>query len=100
MVCVCVGASLLASACSRQPPVVDLLTVSIDADNNCSFEDKRVECASVASIIRERYPASKPRVDICLAKEARYEAAVEVMQAVTEAGFTVGSMDCKPSVPG
>jgi len=98
--CVAATACLLTAACSRQPPAVDMLVVTIDADNNCTLENKRVECAAVAGVIRERYPTSKPRVDICLARESRYEAALEVMQAVTEAGFTVGSTDCKPNLPG
>jgi len=95
--CAAAGAWLLSAACSRQPPVVDALTVSIGADNSCSMEDKPVECANVAGVIRERYPTSKPRVDICLAPGARYEAALEVTQSVTSAGFSVGSMDCKPA---
>ena len=70
------------------------LSVSIDAANNCSLEDKPVECTQVAEVIKRAYPTSKPRVDICLDKEARYEAAVEVMNSVSAAGFTVGSFDC------
>ena len=82
---------------SREPPVVDKLTVSIDADNNCSMENKAIECAQVAAVILAKYPTSKPRVDICLARETRYEAATEVMQSVTDAGFTFGSFDCGQS---
>jgi biopolymer transport protein ExbD len=96
-----VAASLLLHACgdAREPPrVVESLTVSIDADNNCSLEDRPVECASVASTIHARYPTSKPRVDICLTKETRFEAATEVMNSVSAAGFTVGNFDCgKPA---
>ena len=93
--CLVCGAALCLVACSRdEPRVIDALTVSIDADNNCSMESKPVECAQVASVIRERYPTSKPRVDICLQKETRYEAATEVMQSVSAAGFTVGNFDC------
>ena len=94
-------ASLLA-ACGADapapPPVVEVLQVSIDADNNCSLENKAVDCAQVANVIQGRYPTSKPRVDICLDQQTRYEAATEVMQSVTTAGFTVGSFDCgKPA---
>jgi biopolymer transport protein ExbD len=76
------------------PKVVDALQVTIDSGNNCSLEAKPVECASVANIIHARYPTSKPRVDICLAKETRYEAAAEVMKSVTDAGLTVGNFEC------
>jgi biopolymer transport protein ExbD len=88
------------AACSREspPPVVDALRISIDAANNCSLESKAVECGQVATVIRARYPTSKPRVDICLDKQTRFEAATEVMQSVEAAGFKVGSFDCgKPA---
>ena len=49
---------------------------------------------AVAEVIKTRYPTSKPRVDICLDKQARYEAAVEVMNSVNAAGLTVGNFDC------
>jgi len=94
---VTLGAGLLQGCgtdAPEPPKVVDALLVSIDAGNNCSLEAKPVECASVASTIRARYPTSKPRVDICLARETRYEAAAEVMKSVTDAGFAVGSVDC------
>ncbi|HET9864443.1 MAG TPA: hypothetical protein VFP37_13440 [Steroidobacteraceae bacterium] len=86
------------TGCSREesaPPVVTELAVTIDANNNCTLEAKSVECAQVASVIRSRYPTSKPRVDICLDKGTRYEAALEVMNSVTEAGFAVGNFHCK-----
>ena len=92
------GASLLLQGCGTDAPeppkVVDSLLVSIDAGNNCLLEAKPVDCAGVAGIIRARYPTSKPRVDLCLATQTRYEAAAEVMKSVTDAGFTVGSVDC------
>jgi len=75
--------------------VVDALSISIDADNNCTLEKTRVECRRVAAVIKTRYPTSKPRVDICLDKQARYEAAVEVMNSISAAGFPVGNFDCK-----
>ena len=81
------------------PPValVDALSVAIDADNNCTLEKKPIEFGRVAAVIKTRYPTSKPRVDICLDKQARYEAAVEVMNSVSAAGFPVGDFDCKAS---
>jgi biopolymer transport protein ExbD len=95
------AATLFITACGADapapPPVVDSLLVSIDADNNCSLEKKPVECSQVASVIHGRYPTSKPRVDICIDKQARYEPAMEVLQSVNAAGFT-GSFDCgKPA---
>jgi len=87
------------AACSpdqpEPPKVVDQLSVSIDAANNCSLENQPLQCEQVADVIKTRYPTSKPRVDICMDKQARYEAAVEVMNSVSAAGFTVGSFDCK-----
>jgi biopolymer transport protein ExbD len=96
----CGVAASLAGCGAREPPVVEMLTVSIDADNNCSMENKGIECAQVAAVILAKYPTSKPRVDICLAPETRYEAATEVMQSVTAAGFTFGSFDCGQSPAG
>jgi len=96
------AALLLLQACGADapaaPPVIDELTVFIDANNNCSLESKSVECAGVSGEIRTRYPTSKPRIDICLAKETRFEAAVEVMRSVSDAGFTVGKFAC-PTQP-
>jgi biopolymer transport protein ExbD len=89
---------LLAACSSDQPPapvVINALSVSIDANNDCTLEKTRVECRQVAAVIRARYPTSKPRVDICLDKEARYEAAVEVMNSISAAGFAVGTLECK-----
>jgi biopolymer transport protein ExbD len=89
--------AVLLAACSSAdppPPVIAALTVGIDAGNNCSLEQKPVACAEVASVIKSRYPTSKPRVDICLDKDTRYEAAVEVMNSVTDAGFAFGAFAC------
>jgi len=85
------------TACSREPPVVNQLQISIDAANNCLLDGKPVECAGVASAIKATYPTSTPRVDICLDKETRFEAATEVVKSVEAAGFPVGSMDCGKS---
>jgi biopolymer transport protein ExbD len=74
--------------------VVAALTVSIDAASSCSLERQPVECGEVAAVIQSRYPTSKPRVDICLDKEARFEAAAEVMKSIADSGFTVGNFDC------
>lgn len=84
----------IAGCGSSEPPQVSVLSVAIDADNNCTLEQTRIECQQVAAVIRTRYPTSKPRVDICLDKQARYEAAVEVMNSVSAAGFPVGNFDC------
>ncbi|HEX6397579.1 MAG TPA: biopolymer transporter ExbD [Steroidobacteraceae bacterium] len=92
--------SLLAglAACSSDDPPppreVSQLSISIDANNDCTLEKTRIECRQVAAVIRTRYPTSKPRVDICLDKRARYEAAVEVMNSVGAAGFPVGDFKC------
>jgi biopolymer transport protein ExbD len=82
------------AACSREPPVVHELRVSIDAANNCVLDEEPVDCAGVAAAIKAKYPTSTPRVDICLAKETRFEAATEVMKSVEAAGFPVGTLDC------
>jgi biopolymer transport protein ExbD len=98
-----VTAASLAGCGSRQPPpppVVAALQVSIDAANNCALEDKPVECREVAAAIHARYPTSKPRVDICLDKRTRFEAATEVMRSIEAAGFEVGSFDCTRPAPG
>jgi biopolymer transport protein ExbD len=91
--------ALAVAACSSDEPppvpVVSELSISIDAANNCTLERTRIECRAVAAVIKTRYPTSKPRVDICLDKQARYEAAVEVMNSVSAAGFPVGNFDCK-----
>src|SRR4051812_4977245 len=89
---------LLLQACAPdapQPPkTVAELLVSIDAGNNCTLQTTAVECAAVAAVIRARYPTSKPRIDICLAKQARFEAAAEVMKSVSDAGFSIGRFSC------
>ena len=89
---------LLLQGCGQDapepPPVVEALVVSIDAGNNCSLENKPLDCVDVAKVIQARYPTSKPRVDVCLAKETRFEAAMEVMDSVSGAGFTVGTFEC------
>jgi biopolymer transport protein ExbD len=90
-------AAFAMSGCGKSgPPVVEYLVVSIDARNNCSMADQPVECARAAAAIQSRYPTSKPRVDICLHKESRFEAAVEVMNSIRDAGLTVGSFACGP----
>jgi biopolymer transport protein ExbD len=92
----------LAGCGSNEPPprIVEALQVSIDAANNCLLEDKTVECREVAAVIHARYPSSKPRVDICLDKQARFEAATEVMQSIEAAGFKVGSFNCTRPATG
>jgi len=94
-------AMLSLAGCSREAPVVHEMRVSIDAANECSMEDKPIACRDVAAAIKAKYPTSTPRVDICLAKETRFEAATEVMQSVEAAGFPVGTLDCtKPAASG
>jgi biopolymer transport protein ExbD len=94
-------AILFVAGCSREPPVVHEMRVSIDAANECFMEDKPIACQDVAETIKARYPTSTPRVDICLARETRFEAATEVMQSVEAAGFPVGTLDCsKPAASG
>jgi biopolymer transport protein ExbD len=92
----CAVAFGLAACGSRasEPKVVDALLISIDAKNNCSLENQSIECSAVAAEIRARYPTSTPRVDICLDKQSRYEAAAEVMRSVSDAGFRVGNFHC------
>jgi biopolymer transport protein ExbD len=90
-------AGLCACSTDQPPPVVHELSIAIDANNNCTLEKTRIECRAVAAVIKARYPTSNPRVDICLDKQARYEAAVEVMNSVSAAGLTVGNFDCKVS---
>ena len=94
------GLARVLTACepkAPEPVVVESLVVSIDAGNNCSMQDEPIECAQVAAVIRSRYPTSKPRVHLCLDKQARFEAAVEVMKSVGDAGFTVGDVACGKS---
>ncbi len=85
-------------ACSpdqpEPPKIVNELSVSIDAANNCALEGAPVQCEQLAEVIKARYPTSKPRIDICLDKQARYEAAVEVMNSVSAAGLPVGNFEC------
>lgn len=92
----CAAAFTLVGCGKSGPPVVEHLVVSIDARNNCSMVDQPVECTQVAAAIQSRYPTSKPRVDICLHQESRFEAAVEVMNSVRDAGFTLGNFACGP----
>lgn len=86
------------AACSSDepppPPVVTQLSIAVDANNECTLEKSRVDCNQVAAVIETRYPTSTPRVDICLDKNARYEAAVEIMNSVGAAGFPVGEFKC------
>lgn len=91
----CAGLAACSSDQPEPPKIVSELSVTIDAANNCALEDKPVQCKQVADVIKTRYPTSKPRVDICLDKQARYEAAVEVMNSVSAAGFAVGNFDCE-----
>jgi biopolymer transport protein ExbD len=95
-------AGLLAACGSHEspPPVVERVQISIDAGNNCSLENKAVECREVAATIHARYPTSKPRVDICVDKQTRFEAATEVMQSIEAAGFKVGSFQCAVPAAG
>ena len=95
LACGCCAAMLAACGSGApEPKVVDALLISIDAHNNCSLENKSVACGAVAAAIRAQYPTSKPRVDICLDKQTRYEAAAEVMKSVSDAGFAVGNFHC------
>ena len=91
---ICAALAACSSDQPEPPRVVNELSVSIDAANNCALESQPVPCKQVADVIKTRYPTSKPRVDICLDKQARYEAAVEVMNSVSAAGLTVGNFDC------
>jgi biopolymer transport protein ExbD len=94
-------AFLVVAACSREVPVVHEMRVTIDGANDCFMEEKPIACQDVAAAIKAKYPTSTPRVDICLAKETRFEAATEVMQSVEAAGFPVGTLDCsKPAASG
>ncbi len=93
-VSICAGLVACSAEKPEPPKIVNELSVSIDAANNCALEDMPVQCERVAEVIKTRYPTSKPRVDICLDKQARYEAAVEVMNSVSAAGFAVGSFEC------
>jgi biopolymer transport protein ExbD len=99
----CAGIAALSGCGAQEPPApraVQALRVSIDAGNNCTLEHKAVECREVAAAIRARYPASNPRVDICLDKQTRFEAATEVMQSIEAAGFKLGSFECTPPAAG
>ena len=100
VIAACALLAALAACSSDQPPppaVVTELSIAIDANNDCTLGHTRILCRQVAAVIKTRYPTSKPRVDMCLDKAARYEAAVEVMNSVAAAGFPVGNFDCKPS---
>ncbi len=93
------GLAACLSACSASDPappvrVVTQLEVTIDAANNCSLEDKPVSCQQVADVIRTRYPTSKPRIFICVDKQTRAEAALEVLNAVNAAGFPATDFQC------
>lgn len=90
-------APFLLAACSREPPKSGEMRVSIHADNHCTLEDQRVDCAGIAAKIREKYPASSPRIDVCLDQETRFEVATGVIRAVEAAGFPVGTLDCTKS---
>jgi biopolymer transport protein ExbD len=88
------------AACGKQPPAVTRLEVAIDSANNCSLEKQPVDCQEVAAAIKARYPTSKPRVDICVDKQTRAEAALEVMNSVGAAGFPVGEFACGKAASG
>ena len=94
------AACLVACSGEAPPKVVTRLEVSIDAANNCSLESQPVDCQQVAQVIESRYPTSKPRIDICVDKQTRAEAALEVMNSVNAAGFPVGGFECGKAAPG
>lgn len=98
-------AVMVVVGCSRDQPepatqVVTQLEVTIDAANNCSLESKPVSCQQVAAVIRTRYPTSKPRIFICVDKQTRAEAALEVMNSVNAAGFPVANFECGKAASG
>ncbi len=80
--------------------VVTQLEVSIDATNNCSLEDKPVVCQQVAAVIKSRYPTSKPHIFICVDKQTRAEAALEVLNSIAAAGFPPADFQCGKAAPG
>ena len=82
------------------PRVVTRLEIAIDAANNCSLENQPVVCQQVATVIRTRFPTSKPRIFICLDRQTRLEAALEVLNSVNAAGFPVGNFDCGKAASG
>ena len=93
------------SACSAGDPeaparVVTQLEVTIDAGNNCSLENEPVTCQQVAAVIKTRYPTSKPHVSICIDKQTRAEAALEVMNSVNAAGFPATDFQCSKAESG
>jgi biopolymer transport protein ExbD len=89
-----VAAALLAACGPAAPPIVTEVTLTIDAENSCALGGKPIECRAAAAAIREAHPGSTPRVDICMHAGTRYEAAVEVMQSLSEAGLETGALDC------
>jgi biopolymer transport protein ExbD len=93
------------AACSADdtPPTareVTQLEVSIDATNNCSLENKPVACQQVAAAIKARYPTSKPRIFICVDKQTRAEAALEVLNSINAAGFPAADFQCGKAASG
>lgn len=94
-----VSVAVCLAACSAGDPatpvrVVTHLEVIIDADNNCSLENMPVPCQQVATVIKTRYPTSKPHIFICVDKQTRAEAALEVLNAVDAAGFPAADFQC------
>lgn len=92
-------------ACSAGDPAspvreVTQLEVTIDAANNCSLEDKPVSCQQVAAVIKTRYPTSKPRVFICVDKQTRAEAALEVLNSVAASGLPAADFGCGKAASG
>ena len=99
------GVAICLAACSADESaptarVVTQLEVSIDAANNCSLEDKPVICQQVAAVIKTRYPASKPHIFICVDKQTRAEAALEVLNSINAAGFPPADFECGKATPG
>jgi len=91
-------------ACSQDPPpprVVTELVITAKLDSSCRLDNKPVACMDVGTLIRGWFPTSKPRVDICMEPESRFELALEIIASLEKAGLTVGDMVCnKPPEPG
>lgn len=86
--------AMLAGCGPAPPPLVTEVTIHIDANNACALSGKPIECRDAAAVIRAAHPGSNPRVDVCMHADTRYEAAVEVMQSLSEAGLEAGTLDC------
>jgi len=99
------GFAICLAACSggetaAPARVVTQLEVSIDAANNCSLENTPVVCQQVAAVIQTRYPTSKPRIFICVDKQTRAEAALEVLNSINAAGFPPADFRCDKAAAG